>query len=200
MDAAIGQIIEALQNTGQRDRTLILFTSDNGAQVDHPGGIYPPPDPPLKNFSSNAPLRGKKSELYEGGYRVPAAIEWPGRLKPRKFTAPIHAVDWMPTFAALAGYEPEDDVGWDGENIWQALNGEQDSLGERTFYLVWHPKRRWEALRRGDWKIVRQKGEPWELFNLRVDPNERQNLADRDPEKVEELERYFAEQRAKDPS
>jgi arylsulfatase A-like enzyme len=200
MDAAIGQIMEALETTGQRGRTLILFTSDNGAQVDHPGGIYPPPDPPLANFSSNAPLRGKKSELYEGGCRVPAAVAWPDRLPPRKFAVPIHVVDWMPTFAALVDYEPAEPMGWDGETIWPALTGQQEALGDRTFYLVWHPQRRWEAIRHGDWKIVRQKDQPWELFNLKRDPNEQQNLADRHQELVRELMRIYEQQRAKDPS
>jgi arylsulfatase A-like enzyme len=200
MDAAIGEVIAALKASGQRERTLILFTSDNGAQVDHPGGIYPPPDPPLSNFSSNAPLRGKKSELYEGGCRVPAALEWPGRLPPGKFSGPMHVVDWMPTFADLLGYEPAEEMHWDGESIWPRLEGRQKQPDERSFYLVWHPQRRWEALRRGDWKIVRRKGERWELFNLRIDPNEQQDRAEANPEKVEELIGYFDAERAKDPS
>jgi arylsulfatase A-like enzyme len=198
MDWAIGKFIEAFEKTGQLDETLVLFTSDNGAQVNHAGNAYPAPDPALKNFSSNAPLRGRKAQLYEGGYRVPASIYWPAELQSRKVEAPLHVVDWMPTFAALLEYDAREEPQWDGENIWPLLSGERETLGERTFYLTWHGDRRWESLRHGDWKIARRAGRPWELFNLREDPYEKQDVADRHPERVAELVRKFDEERAKD--
>ena len=97
MDAAVGRMIEALDKTGQRDHTIVIFTSDNGAQIDWKGGQYPPPNPHLTNFSSNKPLRGAKSTAYEGGIRVPALVSWPGVVKSRKISTPLHIVDWMPT-------------------------------------------------------------------------------------------------------
>ncbi|HEV7282436.1 MAG TPA: arylsulfatase [Pirellulaceae bacterium] len=203
MDAAIGAMVEALERTGQRDRTLIVFTSDNGAQVDHGGNAYPPPDPKLTDFSSHLPLRGKKTETYEGGYRVPAFANWPGKLQPRKVAEPMHVVDWSPTLAGLVGYELEEDPAWDGVDVWpllsgKNLSGEPDSSGERTFYIVWGQKRNREALRRGDWKIVRNGGKTWELFNLADDPYEKNELSGLMPEKVEELLAVYAEERKKD--
>jgi arylsulfatase A-like enzyme len=198
MDAAIGAMIDALKRTGQRDRTLIVFTSDNGAQVNHGGDAYPPPDPKMTDFSSNLPLRGKKTETYEGGYRVPALANWPGKLTPRKVAEPMHVVDWSPTVAGLVGYEVEEDPAWDGVDVWPLLTGEQEALDERTFYIVWGQKRNREALRRGDWKIVRNGGKQWELFNLADDPYEKKELSTLMPEKVEELLAIYAEERKKD--
>lgn len=198
MDAAVGRMVAALEKTGQRERTLIVFTSDNGAQVNHGGNAYPPPDPKMTDFSSNLPLRGKKTETYEGGYRVPAFVNWPGKLEPRKVAAPMHAVDWSPTLAGLVGYEVTEDPAWDGVDVWPLLTGEKPSLGERTFYIVWGGKRNREALRRGDWKIVRNGGEKWELFNLADDPYEKTELSSQMPEKVEELLAVYAEERKKD--
>lgn len=198
MDAAIGAMIEALERTGQRERTLVVFTSDNGAQVDHGGNAYPPPDPKMTDFSSNLPLRGKKTETYEGGYRVPAFVNWPGKLQPRKVAAPMHVVDWSPTLAGIVGYGLEEDPAWDGVDVWPLLTGERDALDERTFYVVWGQKRNREALRRGDWKIVRNGGKKWELFNLADDPYEKTELSSQMPEKVEELLAIYAEERKKD--
>ena len=97
LDSAIGRIVDALDQSGHRDNTLLVFFSDNGGLNSHVGGKYPPPDPPLHNFSSNLPLRGQKGETYEGGIRVPAFVNWPTVLQSRKVTAPGHVVDWLPT-------------------------------------------------------------------------------------------------------
>ena len=202
MDWAVGRMVDALRRTGQRERTLIVFTSDNGAQVNHGGNAYPPPDRKLTRFSSNKPLRGKKCDVYEGGYRVPALANWPGVLQPRKVTQPMHAVDWLPTLARLAGAEMpalarraaegrpvgEDSPApaYDGANVWEHLTGAVADR-PRTFYIVWGGGRRREALRHGDWKILRNRRRAeWELYNLADDPFEKTDLA-----------RDHAEQRAK---
>jgi len=203
MDDCIGRIVAALDRTGQRENTLVVFSSDNGAQVNHKGGAYPPPDPKLRNFSSNAPLRGQKTEAYEGGMRVPAFANWPGRLAPRKVTAPMHIVDWMPTFAVLLGYMSEFDGQLDGRNVWPLMRGDGAPAPERRIYTVWGRDRRWEALREGDWKIVRQRlkgGEyrPWELYDLAADPNETTNRASEEPAVLERLVKHFEEERRKD--
>ena len=102
LDTKVGEFVAALEETGQRRDTLIVFTSDNGGL---PGGKNPyvgtVADSPV--LSSNLPLRGHKNTLYEGGVRVSALANWPGRLAPRKLTAPLHAADWMPTLTKLAG-------------------------------------------------------------------------------------------------
>ena len=195
MDDAVGKMVSALKQTGQLDSTLIIFTSDNGAQVDHGGNAYPPPDPKLHNFSSNAPLRGKKTQTFEGGFRVPAFVNWSGKLKPRKVGEPIHAVDWMPTLVNLVG-ESMDQQPTDGIDIWPLLTGEKLKLGPRTIYTVWGDKRQREALRHGPWKIVRNGGKRWSLYNLDDDPYETNDLRDTKQVRLQSLmEHYRAEQK-----
>ena len=198
MDHAIGRLLEALEQTGQRSNTLVLFTSDNGGQVNHGGNAYPPPDPKLTNFSSNLPFRGKKTEVYEGGYRVVALANWPGRLGPRKVTEPIHAVDWLPTLAGLVGQAIPADAGLDGRDVWPVLSGSKASLPSRPIYTVWGGTRRRESLRLGDWKILRNQGSEWELYDLGNDPSEQMNLADSQTQRVQELLELYQQQRSCD--
>ncbi|QDU58973.1 sulfatase family protein [Aeoliella mucimassa] len=206
MDSAIGEMVTALEETGQRDNTLIVFTSDNGGiHGTYSGGNYPPPDPRLEaGFSSNLPLRGGKTEAFEGGMRVPALASWPGVLKPQKMTTPMHVVDWMPTFANLVGGEapaavPEE---VDGRDVWPLLMGKSPpaNLEPRTLYWVWgsNSARVWEAVRHGDWKIVRRRNQPWQLYDLSNDPNESTNLADDHPDRLAEMIERYQVERAKD--
>lgn len=197
MDAALGQVLAALSETDQTERTIVLFHSDNGAQVNHLGNAYPAPDPPLKNFSSNLPWRGRKTDVYEGGIRVPAVIAWPGTLTPRKSSAPMHAIDWLPTFAGLLDFTPPDDAQWDGVPMWSTIVNETPPT-ERKFYIVWRANRGSEAVRRGDWKLLRQKSKPWELYNLAADPYETTDLAAKEPDQLRELQALYREQRALD--
>ncbi len=192
LDAKIGRLVDALERTGQRENTLIVFTSDNGgieslknAYVGQVG------DSPLN--SENDPLRGQKNTLYEGGIRVCAFANWPGRLAPRKLEAPMHAVDWLPTLAGLAGYRPDADPKWDGLDRWAALNGAE--AGPRTIYVA---MRQGQALRHGDWKLVAPpKGKP-QLFDLAADPCEKSDLAAEKPEILDDLSKRLAAERAKD--
>lgn len=202
LDDSIGRIVAALEAAGLRENTLIIYSSDNGAQVDHGGNAYPPPDPALTDFSSNLPLRGKKTQTYEGGIRVPAFANWPGRLSPRKVTAPMHLVDWMPTLAQLIGATDKPEQ-LDGVNQWPLISGESTTAPDRVVYEVWGARRQWEALRHGDWKIVRNSGKgsndpAWELYNLANDPHETTNLAKTKGEKVAELVALFDMEKAQD--
>lgn len=197
LDACIGKIIKALEDSGQRKNTIVLFISDNGGKNNHTGGQYPPPDSTLHNYSSNEPLRGQKAQTFEGGIRVPAFIQWPGTLKPRKVTLPIHAVDWLPTFAAIANIKLPKTLKQDGQNIWPQINDGAEYKTPRTFY--WVKGKRWYALRHGDWKIVRQRQKPWMLFNLAKDPNETTNFAEQQPKKLQALIARFKNNRAQDP-
>ncbi len=189
MDAKIGELIAALEQTGQRDNTLVIFFSDNGGL---PGGKNPyistVPDTPV--LSSNLPLRGHKGQLYEGGVRVVALVNWPGKLRPGVMTAPIHAVDWMPTLAALAGFKPTDDPRWDGHNIWPLLTGQAKQTEPRTLYI---PLRNGSAIRHGDWKLIITPKGVRELYNLSNDPYEKNNLAEKEPQRVEQLEKLLAQ-------
>lgn len=194
LDAKVGQFVDALEKTGQRENTLIVFTSDNGG-IESLKNAYVSEVGHSPLNSENDPLRGQKNTLYEGGIRVCAFANWPGKLEPRKHTGPMHAVDWFPTLAGLAGYKPTQDLHWDGIDQWPGLTGESDSVEPRTIYIA---MKAGHAIRHGDWKlIVASKQEP-QLFNLSSDPYEKHNLATDTPERVAELQRLLAEQQALD--
>jgi len=197
MDAKIGQFVAALEETGQRDDTLILFMSDNGTlpKGDNPYISDVPPTPVL---GSNAPLRGWKGQLFEGGIRVPAFVNWSGGLAPCKVTAPIHAVDWMPTLTQLVGWQPNDEMHWDGHNVWPLITGQVADPEPRTIYWAkWLGEGTDYALRRGDWKLIVAKGKT-RLFNLADDPFEKQNVADQHRDLVTQLQAEIAENKRQD--
>jgi arylsulfatase A-like enzyme len=221
MDAAIGEVVGTLEKFNQRKNTIIIFTSDNGGiHKAYKGNNYPEPDPSLAaGFSSNAPLRGGKGEMFEGGMRVPAFINWPAKLKPRRLETPMHVVDWMPTLAAIIGQvKPSvgEDSKWDGQNVFELLEDPAASASPREFYWVWGAGRFWEGLSHGDWKIIRDNRVPkgkaareavttnappagtWMLFNLAADPMEKNDRASSKPDVVAELARRFEAQKAKD--
>jgi arylsulfatase A-like enzyme len=130
---------------------------------------------------------------------VPAFVNWPGKVKPGKVTEPMHAVDWMPTFAALLGFSPNTEARWDGRNIWPFIIARRKQDSNRQFYWVWGSKRNRVALRRGDWKILRDDlNAGWELYNLKDDPYEKNDLADKMPDKTKQLLQYFEQEKAKD--
>jgi len=193
-DAKIGEFVAALEKTGQRENTLIVFTSDNGGieslRNDYVGEVG---HSPLN--SENDPLRGQKGTLYEGGTRVCAFANWPGQLKAAKFAAPMHVADWFPTLAALTGYAPKSDLKWDGLNMWPALTGQAEARKDRTIYIALHGRR---SLRHGDWKLIAGNQGKAELFNIAADPYEKENLIDKQLEKVAELKKLMAEQQALD--
>jgi arylsulfatase A-like enzyme len=194
LDAKIGAFVSALERTGQRERTLLVFTSDNGGieslKNAYVGGV---PHSPLN--SENDPLRGQKNTLYEGGIRVCAFANWPGKLAPGKVNAPLYVGDWLPTLANLAGVRPEGDRAWDGLDRWKVLTGEDASPAPRTIYIA-HPQG--QALLYGDWKIIRHKADASQLFDLGKDPYEKEDLASVQPDKVQELSALLDAQRAKD--
>lgn len=200
LDDAIGQIINAVEGSVALENTIVIFTSDNGGvHWAHRGNAYPAPDPPMKKgFSSNAPLRAGKITAYEGGIRVPAFITWVGTLEPGKMTRRMHAVDWMPTLAGLLNPQLAQSPGWDGVDVWPLLTGKKKAYDQpRVIYTAWDNDR-WEALHHGDWKIVRQKGKPWELYDLAEDPSETRDLAKQHPDTVEALAGLFRLEREKE--
>ncbi|MGI9429944.1 MAG: sulfatase-like hydrolase/transferase [Bythopirellula sp.] len=198
MDAAIGQIIDAVDEVGQRENTLVLFFSDNGGLFSHEGGEYPEPDPPLHGISSNAPWRGHKTEVYEGGIRVPAIVSWVGQLQPRKIDSPLHAIDWLPTICELVGATKDVPEHTDGQDIWSIVTGQQTTPAARTLYWVTKEERKWVALRHGEWKIVRFRDQPWQLYDLKHDPSESQDVATLHPGKLQQLLALYQQEKGKD--
>lgn len=197
LDDTVGRIIAALEKTGRREQTLIVFTSDNGGSTAENAGQAYPPDgyPEGKLPGNNKPLRGEKGNLYEGGIRVPTIVNWPGKLKPGRIDSPLCVADWMPTFCALAGCKSEHDLKWDGQNIWPILSGETKAALRLLYWAG--PGFRQQAVRDGDWKLIVTKGakgkpDNKELFNLAKDPNEMTDLAAKMPGKVAVLKQRLA--------
>jgi len=124
--------------------------------------------------------------LYEGGIHTPAILSWPGQLKPRDETSPIHVADWFPTFAAVVGYTPKDDLKWDGSNRWEVLTGKAKAEPRVLYWLG--PGGNSLALRQGDIVLIRQKNKPDELYDLAADPGQKTDLAAKKPETVKELD------------
>ena len=199
MDEAIGSILNALDRGGQHDNTLVLFFSDNGAHslTRNDGQQYPGTYPATQVAGDNAPLRGFKSSLYEGGIRTAALVRYPGKLRGgTRVTAPIHTYDWLPTLCRLAGYPSNVDLKWDGRDVWPILSGQQPSLEPRSLYWL-GVNRRERAIRRGDWKLLIA-ADRVELYDLKNDPSEAKNLAELEPERVAEWRKFMEQAAAND--
>ena len=199
MDDGIGKIVKALDDTGLRNDTLLVFVSDNGGQeswrsdTQYKGRYAQLPHTVLGN---NLPLREWKGDCYEGGIRVPAFVNWPGQITAGHIKSPVHIVDWMPTLCHLTGAKMKPDQLSDGQNIWSSITGQTDSLSPRTLY--WKTSKA-SAVRQGDWKlIVFTKDDRGELFNLANDPYERNDLASQENERVLALKRILEKIASKD--
>jgi arylsulfatase A-like enzyme len=201
MDDAIGQILAVLERKKLRDNTLVIFFGDNGAHgpSDNQGGAYPGEYERVQVGNNNAPLRGFKSSVYEGGIRTPGLACWPGKLAAHEDSTPMHAVDWMPTLCALAGAKPSGDLKWDGIDILTALRQSAKRMPARTIYSA-APGFRAQMVRHGDWKLIvtpadgkKGKAAQEELFNLASDLSEAKNLATQMPDKVAEMKQRLAE-------
>ncbi|MHC5538928.1 hypothetical protein ACYOEI_11970 [Singulisphaera rosea] len=141
------------------------------------------------------PLRGRKGQFYEGGTRVDAFANLPGTLAPRKVTAPLHAVDWMPTLTKLAGYTPKADLKWAGHDIWPILTGVVTSPEPRTVYIA---HRSGQSIQREGWKLIAFANGTSELYHLADDPYETTDLARREPGRLATLKALLAEIRKDD--
>jgi arylsulfatase A-like enzyme len=201
LDDAIGKVIKSLEESGQREKTLILFSSDNGPQVSWSGNAYPS-DLKLTDFNQPIPFRGSKCDTYEGGIRVPGFANWPGTVKAQTISTPVHIVDWLPTVAALGGVPKEKCPRVDGTDI-SPLLFNTGNIPPRDFYWVWGgPKGSKWALRDGDLKIVYNGKEPglsaWSLYNLSQDKKETKDLSKEHPDTVQALHKKFLTQRTFD--
>lgn len=200
MDDGVGRIVAALDASGQRSKTLLVFASDNGGQKswNAPATQYSGRYKPHTTLGNNLPLRGWKGDLHEGGIRVPAFVNWPGHIAPGQVeVSPISILDWMPTLFALAGFQPAPDAALEGMDIWPLL---MKRAVPKPRSLYWHAPRQ-AALRHGDWKVVTDlKFQHAELFNLAVDPNEKSNLATAQSERVREMLQELKQQIGRDPT
>jgi arylsulfatase A-like enzyme len=182
LDQNIGKVIAALERMNLTEKTLVIFTSDNGGLIGNPAN-------PITN---NYPLRSQKGYPYEGGIRVPTVVKWPGKVQAGgKSNFPIVTTDWIPTILDYLGLNPREQS-LDGMSLTQVLGG-VDAKNSRD--LFWHfPHYRgtdvvpYSIIRSGDYKLIHYFDEkPDELFSLADDPRETTNLADQLPDQVLKL-------------
>ena len=185
MDEGIGKVVQALKDTGAYDNTLIVFTSDNGGQ--------------LNVGANNGPLRDGKQSMYEGGLKVPTAIVWKDRIEAGSRTDHMAlSMDLFPTFVQAAGLETTHYI--EGHSFYPTLMGHTQSTEGRDFFFsrreggTRYSGKTIEAMRRGDWKLLQNSPfAPFELYNLREDPLEQNNLLEAERDTYLELERALRE-------
>ena len=205
VDDTIGQIMDALDETGVTGQTIVVFASDNGArwtqeQVDKWG------------HKANLDLRGQKADIHEGGHRVPMIVSWPGQVESGTETAYITSLtDLYATFAAVAGAETRTEDGEDSESILPTLLGQPQA---RQRPVIHHSSRGMFAIRDGDWKLIEglgsggftqpaivdivEGGPAGQLYNIANDPSETTNLYQERPDVVRQLTLKLDEIRGSD--
>ena len=195
----IGKLLASLESEGLTDNTMVVFTSDNG------GGNAQRREVEGETRRFNGPLREGKRSIFEGGIRVPTVACWPGKIQPGRVSDHVCAFwDLMPTFGEVAGTSVPDDI--DGISFAPTLLGEKAKQKQHD-YLYWElqidgwgkklPKGGFrQAIRKGDWKAVRYGSESnIEIYNLKEDINETNDLASENIELVEEMEGLFSTSR-----
>jgi arylsulfatase A-like enzyme len=182
MDRDVGRVMALLKKLNLDENTIVFFTSDNGPHRE--GGV----DPDF--FDSNGPLRGIKRAMYEGGIRVPMIVRWSKRIKAGAVSDQVWAHwDFLPTAAEIAGVKPPANI--DGISMLNALLGKKQQ-GHEFLYWEFHEGGFFQAVRTGDWKAVRNApGAPLELYNLKSDLGEQNNVAAKNPNVVKKVEDYL---------
>ena len=188
LDDSVGRIVETLEKLGLRENTAVIFLSDNGG-IQTKGGAV----------TSNAPLRGEKAQIYEGGIRVPFIASWPGRWPGGAVVdTPVSVCDVAPTLLSLAAATPPTRAAFDGRPLQPLLEGRPGDFPSRALFfhepyyrpqagrpeLVLGPS---SAIIEGDFKLIAWHDGRRELFNLRDDIGENRNLAESKPEPAQKL-------------
>lgn len=204
LDDAVGTLLDALERLGIADKTIVVFTSDNGGnELDELDETSP---------TSNRPLRGGKATIYEGGIRVPCVVSWPGAVAGgTRSESVVQSTDFYPTLLEMLDLEPREGQRFDGISFVPALHGRPL---EREAIFTFLPQvarvRDWLppgiAVHRDDWKLIRlfhcgeEGAHRWKLYDLGHDLGETRDLAAREPERVRAMdaliERYLSETRA----
>lgn len=205
VDRAVGRLLTYLKKSGLAEDTVVFLTSDNG---------------PLNNFS-RAGLRGQKSNLWEGGHRVPGIFRWPGNIQPgTESSVLISGVDYLPTVCDIAGIQPPSDRALDGASILPLLAGKPETFQRRQpLYWFFYRVNPSLAMRIGQWSLIahsndaqRPKTHPlvqddmppiktshptaFQLFNLKNDLRQQQNLASTQPALLQELREKLSQKHA----
>jgi arylsulfatase A-like enzyme len=175
LDRAVGSIMDTLKEQGLDENTIVFFLNDNGGAT--------------INASNNGPLRGMKGSKWEGGIRVPYVVRWKNNLMPSLYNKPVSSLDIAATSLTLAGDTAESMDDLDGINILPFLTGSEKGMPHDI--LCWR-RGPAGAVRSGAWKLIRVDDQPPLLFHVNNDIGETNNLAESNPEKVEELLSYYA--------
>jgi arylsulfatase A-like enzyme len=169
LDVNIGRVLQSLDASGLADNTIVVFTSDNGGE----------------RFSKTWPFSGMKTELLEGGLRVPMIVRWPGRTTAGSVSEQVViTMDWVPTLLAAAGTAPDAAYPSDGEDLGPIVTGRSAPHPRKLYWRYKAGSQR--AIRDGDWKYLRIAGNEF-LFDVVKDPRERANLKDRQKDVFDRL-------------
>jgi arylsulfatase A-like enzyme len=198
MDNSIGLVLETLKQQNLEDNTLVIFISDNGAMENwnalnqYDGKFEPSPV-----LGSNFPLRDWKTSNYEGAIRVPAIMYWKNHLKPQANTNFMSISDVMPTVLSLIGQNSPKDV--EGVNVWPSIQNSEIKT-THDIYVRGHIQ---ESLIHKPWKIVRSRNKnnspaSYELFNIEIDPEEKDNIINKDVAITSKMKLLLDKQFAKD--
>lgn len=178
MDDAVGHVIDTLRELRLEEQTLVFFLSDNGG-------------PTRRTTSRNAPLRGEKFDVYEGGIRIPMLMQWKGVVPAGTvYTRPVSALDVFATAARAARAALRPDAIYDGVDLLPHVTGATDAPPHEALHWRFVNRR---AIRAGNWKLLQNSSNsPVQLYDLDRDAGETEDLAAAHPEKVAELERLYA--------
>ncbi len=189
VDRQVGQVLDLLKELKLDENTIVFFCGDNGGNnyfktPTHPRGLHSA----NKHPATGVEFRGGKGNLYEGGLRIPMAIRWPGKIKPGRVSDHLwYFPDVMPTLAEITGTRAVNDT--DGISILPELLGKKQPQHK---YLYWELGNQ-TAVRMGDWKAVRPRpNTPWELYNLKQDISEANNVADANPKILAQIKAHAA--------
>ncbi len=213
VDSEIGKVLEAVEQSGEAENTLIVFASDNG----------PAPFAELellkdKGHHSSYIYRGHKADLFDGGHRIPCMVKWPAKLKPKTVDQTICLNDFMATFADITGYKLADDEGEDSFSLMPLLIDDTGRSFQREA-TVHHAAKGDFTIRKDEWKLLLSPGSggwsyprpgrddsilaqlpKYQLYNMKTDPGEKNNLMNERPEIVEQLKeillKYIADGRS----
>lgn len=186
LDTNIGRVLKQLQDLGLSKNTIVVFSSDNGGHchLRRPG------------ITCNLPLRSGKGWTYEGGIRIPTIVSWPGKIKPKTDDTPCISMDLYPTLLELTGQKLQPKQHLDGNSLKSALTAQpSDTLKSRALYWTYPHNhgsghKPSHAIRKDDWKLLHfEHGKKHELYHLDKDPGEKNDLADKHPDKVKALDK-----------
>jgi arylsulfatase A len=200
IDDAVAQIKDALIRNGIVENTMIIFSSDNG-------GYWPQEEIELFAHDSNQGRKGQKGDIWDGGHRIPLIISWPAKIKKSAtYEQLVSLTDFFATFIALSGQKPEANQGEDSFSFWHVLNGDTEKAVRNSMV---HHSGGYYGIRMGDWKFIdglgsggfshpaslapNGKGPKGQLYNIKEDAMESQNLYFQNPEKVNELSGFMEE-------